>query len=98
MSGGITAGSLAAYASAAAAGLSIVKTLTAKTPQVMQQSPAANATAADTASAQAAAEQKLQQRRAARANSLLSAAGAAGDGTDPLTQAGVAGGKTALGS
>lgn len=65
-----------------------------KTPQVVQQSPAIDSTAADTASAQAAAAAKLNQRRAARANSLLSAAGAAGD---PLTQAGVATGKTALG-
>lgn len=67
-------------------------------PQVIQQTPLADTTAAETTAAQLAQDKKLQQRRAARANSLLSAAGAAGDTTDPLTAAGSAIGKLALGA
>lgn len=80
--------------------LGAVKQLTTKAPKpdVAQQSPVADASAAETAAAQEAATRKLQQRRAARANSLLSAAGAAGDPSDPLNAVGVAVGKTSLGA
>lgn len=69
-----------------------------ESPQVVQQTPLADNTAAETTAAQLASEKKLQQRRAARANSLLSAAGAAGDTTDPLKASGAAIGKLALGA
>lgn len=47
---------------------------------------------------QDAAAKKLAQRRAARANSLLSSAGAAGDTSDPLSASAGAYGKTSLGA
>lgn len=77
-------------------GASALKSLGAKTPQAVQQNPLADAAAADTKAAQDAAEKKLNQRRAARANSLLSAAGAAGD-LDPAVVA-AGGAKTSLGA
>lgn len=83
---------------AAASAASGIKALTTKTPQAVQQSPVADAASADAKALSEANARTLAQRRAARANSLLSAAGAAGDTSDPLTSAASALGKGALGA
>lgn len=66
-------------------------------PQVVTQDPVADDTAAQTKAAQDAAFEKLQLRERARHNSLLSAAGGAGDTSGAELGRPTAAGKTALG-
>lgn len=66
-------------------------------PPVVQQDPVADADAAKTQAAQEAEMLKLDARRKARANSLLSQAGGAGDQGMPELGKPVAAGKTTFG-
>ena len=86
-----------------AAGLSIfssIKGLSGRDqqqPQVVQQQPVADQAAIDSQSAQEGAAQKLDARRRARSNSLLSSYGGAGDTGAISTTSTSATGKTTLG-
>jgi len=71
---------------------------TVSAPEVVQQNPVADQETIDTQAAQEAQATKLEARRRARANSLLSAYGGAGDTGAVPTTAGVATGKTSLGA
>jgi hypothetical protein len=66
-------------------------------PQVVQQNPVADDTAAQAKAAQDAAFEKLQLRERARHNSLLSAAGGAGDQSTANLGKPAATGKTTTG-
>lgn len=93
MTGGVTAATVASYAATAASVIGAVKTLTTKSPKGPEKQAAFDPGAADAAASAEASRMKIAQRRAARANSLLSAAGAAGD----MSTTGATMGKAALG-
>jgi hypothetical protein len=88
--------------SAVGSGLSIGKSLfgggDTKPPDVVAQNPVADQTAIDTQAAQDAAAKKLDMRRAARVNSLLSSYGGQGDTSAVSTTSGSASGKVTLGA
>lgn len=95
MTGGVSAATIATIATTAVSAAATIFSASQRKSSPTAQQPLVDAARVNDEAAQEAQKKQIAQRRAARANSLLSEAGGVGDVSDPLT---VKGGAEALGS